>query len=213
MRRGQATANLGDFDSGLRDVRRAIEMNAKNGDYYEALALLQLDTGNVADAAAAMDKAGKLDASHGSGAAVIVYYLAGKLDRAEAAIATGIGSDPSYPYWPIWRALVQRAGGDQGGALQTLDQGLRLGPQWPAPVMQFLAGKITESKLRALANSGDQKTRAERLCEVEFYRGESAYLAGAKATAKSAMQAATGARIYYYLEDAGARARLAQLNQ
>ena len=212
MRRGTATANLGDFDSGLRDVQRSIAMNPKNGGYYEELALLQLDTGNVADAMQAIDKTKELNASYAGSTAVIVYYVAGKLDQAEAAIAKGIESDASYPYWPIWRSLVQRAGGDESGAMQTLDQGLRLGSQWPAPVMQFLAGKITESKLRTLANAGDQKTRTERLCEVEFYRGERAYLAGDKATAKAAMQAATGARIYYYLEDAAARARLAQLN-
>ncbi len=130
-------------------------------------------------------------------------------------IDRGRKEQPAYPYWPIWRALLRKSAGDEAGAKQILEEGLRMvGAQWPAPIMKFMGGELSESKLRGFANdSGDQKTRSERLCEVEFYRGEVAYLAGDKATAKAAMQAAMGARIYYYLEDAAARTRLAQLNR
>ena len=103
-----------------------------------------------------------------------------------------------------------RAAGESSGARQILADGLRkVGTDWPAPLMRYMTGEYSESKLRTLANAGDQRTRAEQLCELEFYRGELAYLAGDKATAQAAMRAATGPRIFYYLEDAAARARLA----
>jgi lipoprotein NlpI len=212
--RAVVLGDLGDANSALIAIKRAIAMKADDSSFYDELAVLQLAAGDVADASAAVDKAISIDNGYWSGTAVITYYLAGDREKAGAMIDRGYKEQPSYPYWPIWRALVQKSAGDEAGAQQTLAAGLRIvGTRWPAPLIKFMAGGLSESKLRGFANTGDQRTRSEQLCEVEFYRGELAYLAGDKATAKAAMRAATTARIYYYLEDAAAHARLAQLSQ
>jgi carboxyl-terminal processing protease len=206
--------DLGDFDQALRTIKRAIGMKSDDSDYYDERALLELASGDVAAAVSAVGDAINVDSSYWSGSAVIAYYVAGDLAKADAMIDKGAKAQPDYPYWPIWRSLVRKAGGDQAAAAASLDQGLKMvGSKWPAPIMQFLAGTISEGRLRTLANTGDQRTRAEQLCEVEFYRGEAAYLAGDKATARQAMKAAAGVRIFYYLEDAAARARLTQIGQ
>jgi lipoprotein NlpI len=211
--RGVALGDLGSFDAALADVKRAIGMKSDVSDYYSQLGLLQLADGSIEDSIAAIDKASSLSDTYWSGTAVIGYYLGENYQKSIEMIDKGFKEDPDYPYWPIWRAMSQAASGDKGAARQTLADGLRkFGAKWPAPLMRFMIGEISESKLRELANAGDQRTRSEQLCEVEFYRGEMAYLAGDKATAKAAMKAAAGVRIYYYLEDAAARARLAQLN-
>ncbi|MES1151718.1 MAG: tetratricopeptide repeat protein, partial [Dongia sp.] len=211
--RGVALGDLGSFDAALSDVKRAIEMKSDVSDYYGQLGLLQLADGSIEDAVAATDKAVSLSDAFWSGTAVIAYYLGENYPKSIEMIDKGAKEQPDYPYWPIWRAMSQSASGDKSAAQQTLADGLRkVGAKWPAPLMRFMTGEISESKLRELANMGDQRTRSERLCELEFYRGEMAYQAGDKVTAKAAMNAAAGARIYYYLEDAAARARLAQLD-
>ncbi|MBW8755491.1 MAG: hypothetical protein JF595_15365 [Sphingomonadales bacterium] len=79
--------------------------------------------------------------------------------------------------------------------------------------MEYLAGRLPESKLRAAAAAADAKTQTQQLCETNFYIGEMAYLAGDKANARASMQAAIATRVYSYLELAAAKARLAQLNR
>jgi lipoprotein NlpI len=107
-----------------------------------------------------------------------------------------------------------RAKGDAAGADQALADGLKaIKPtDWPTPMLQYMLGKISDDRMRALADTGDAKIRNERLCEISFYRGELAYLAGDKETARAAMQVAVGTKVYYYVEYAAAKARLAQLH-
>ena len=66
---------------------------------------------------------------------------------------------------------------------------------------------------RPASSSGDSQTQAERLCEIRYYGGVHALLAGDKAAARGAMRAALDTRIYHYLEFIAAAGRLALLNQ
>jgi lipoprotein NlpI len=130
---------------------------------------------------------------------------------AEAAMK----QQPAYPYFYIWKALALKAGGDELGSVTTLSEAkMAIGKtDWPQPLIEFLAERIPESRLRALAATGNAKLQSERLCEIDFYIGEVAYLSGDKAAAKTAFQASAGSRVYYYLELAAAQVRLGQLNR
>ncbi|HVZ00984.1 MAG TPA: caspase family protein [Dongiaceae bacterium] len=213
--RGVMRGNLGDFDGAREDVRRAIALKAGVPDYYNELSFLDLVAGDAAAGAKALDQAGAGDPKFWSTTAFAVYYFDGAMDKALEQAERSIKDSPDYAYGWVWKSLVQRAGGDVAGANQSLADGLKaIKPtDWPTPLLQFMSGKISEERMRVLANSGDLKTRNERLCEVSFYRGELAYLAGDKDTARAAMQVALGTRIYYYVEYAAAKARLARLGQ
>ncbi len=211
--RGTALSALGDFAAGRADVESAIALNAGDTSYYEQLAAIHLAEGDPEAALAAVEQATKVDPGYWGLTGMITHYLAGAFDRTKAMAAAAIKDAPDYPYTYIWKALAQKAAGDNAAAVATLDAGkMAVGKtDWPVPVMDYLAGRISESKLRALAQSADAKTEAERLCEANFYIGEAAHLAGDRAAAKAALQAAVDTRIYHYLELAAAKARLAQL--
>jgi carboxyl-terminal processing protease len=211
--RGTALADLGEFDAARVDVARAIEMKPDETSYYDQLAAIDLAKGDAAAAVADVERSAAASPDYWGAAAMLAYYLVGKFDRTIAMAEAGQKAEPDYPYFAIWKALAQRASGDQAGSIATLDAGRTAfgSAGWPAALMDYLGGKISETKLRALAASNDPKTQSERLCEINFYLGEVAYIAGDKAAARKALQAAADSRIYNYLELMAARARLANL--
>jgi lipoprotein NlpI len=173
-----------------------------------------LAQGNVAAAAADLDRVAAIQKDYWSDTGFFVDYFAGHIDKALAMTDSGIKGDSGYQYWWLWKALALKAQHDEAGAQQALADGLqKLGDSdWPAPILKFAAGKISEAEFRRLANA-DPSEEAGRLCEYDFYRGELAYLAGDRATTREAMGAAIASRNYDYLEYDGAQARLALLNQ
>jgi len=211
--RGVMRGNLGDFDGARTDVQHAISMKSDVTDYYNELAFLELVRGDAASAAKVLDKVSG-DPAFWTTTAYVTYYFSGAMDKSLEQSGRGIKGSPDYAYGWVWKSLAQRAKGDVVGAHQSLADGLKAAKpgEWPAPMLQYMLGQISEDRMRAIANAGDLKTRNERLCEISFYRGELAYLAGDKETARAAMQVAVGTRIYYYVEYAAAKARLAQLN-
>jgi len=213
--RGVTLGDIGDISSALSDVQRAIQMKADSSNYYDELAFLRLANGEIDPAEQAMDHAISVDSTFWSGTGIFTYYLGGRLKDALGLIDAGMKNNPDYSYWELWKALAQKAQYDDAGAAATLAAGIRRikKNEWPRPLLEYAAGNINEARLRALAQSLDRKTAAERLCEISYYIGELAYLKGDKATARAAMQAAVDARIYHYLEYAAAQTRLAQLNR
>jgi lipoprotein NlpI len=212
--RGVTRADLGDFGGALDDVKHAIDMKTGSSDAYNELSFIELVQGDPGAAVKAADQALAVDPTFWSTSAFAVYYFGGAMDKAADQAERSIKAGPDYPYAWVWKSLVQRARGDIAGANESIASGLKaIKPtEWPTPMLQFMAGKISESRLQELAAAGDLKTRTERLCEISFYRGELAYLAGDKSLARAAMQVAIGTRVYYYVEYAAAKARLAQLN-
>jgi uncharacterized caspase-like protein/lipoprotein NlpI len=211
--RGAALEYVGAFDLARADVEAAIKLGGDNVDYYDQLAAIDLALGDVEAAVTDTDRAAAVGQGYYGGSGILTYYLAGKQDRATALAEAGIKDQPDYPYFYIWKALALKATHDDAAAATTLADGVRAFGKtgWPLPIMQYLAGGISESKLRALAASSDPKVQAQRLCEIDFYTGEIAYLAGDAAASRAAMQTAVGSRVYQYLEFVAAKARLAQL--
>jgi uncharacterized caspase-like protein/lipoprotein NlpI len=211
--RGTALADLGEFEAARPDLERAIKLKADDASYYDQLGAVDLALGDAPAAVAAVERGVAASPNYYGGAAILAYYLVGKRDRAIAMAEAGIKDQPDYPYFYIWKALALKAAHDDGAAATALADGARAygKTDWPVPLMDYLAGRISESKLRALAESKDAKVEAQRLCEIGFYTGEVAYLAGDSVRAKAGLQTAIGTRIYPYLEFVAAKARLAQL--
>ena len=76
---------------------------------------------------------------------------------------------------------------------------------------EVLSGARTLSEARVAAKSKDANEQFERLCALNFFAGEWAYLAGDKDAARAALQAALDTRAYWMLEFAAAKARLANM--
>jgi lipoprotein NlpI len=207
-------AALGDFDTGKLDVNRAIGLK-DDPQYYAKLAEIELARGNFDGAKTAAERALKLNPGYASLSLAMVDYFAGSLDAAASQIGSAAGAKGADYHVMLWKALILRAKGDTAGSDQALEASASaLGTaSWPMPLFDFMRGKISADKLRLAGKSGEPREQAEKLCETDFYIGETANLAGDKATAGRALQDATGTRIFYYPEYAGAKARLALLNR
>ena len=110
------------------------------------------------------------------------------------------------------RLLMHLAHAD--GATQTLETARgALGKDWPAPIYDYLTGKLSESKLAISAKSSDRMAFAERLCTAKFFAGEWTFLSGDTDQARALLQDATGTQAFYRLEFAAAKGRLAHMTK
>lgn len=213
MYRGAVARRLGDFDTAEADIERAIAMKSDNTDYYDELSYLHLYSGDIAAAVADTDTALSHDAGYRSAAGIFALYFARRLDDAIAMADRARDDDPGFLYWWIWKAMAQRAKGDAAGAAATLAEGRAVfgTPAWPVPLLDYIAGTISEAEVRRLAGSDNAKTASEQLAEVDFYTGERLALAGEREAAMAAFKRTKDSRIYYYIETMVAPAWIAFL--
>jgi tetratricopeptide (TPR) repeat protein len=206
--RGIAAAGLGDFSKARDEVKRAL-LSKDSAEYYETLGEYQLALGDLDEVKVSLERGRKIDPNRTSLTLAVLDYYTGNLDRAlsEASAASG-----DSPYAPIWKALVQKAKGDDAGAMQTLESARgALGKDWPAPVYDYLAGKIPEGKLTTSAKTSDRTAFAERLCIAKFFAGEWAFRSKDNDAGRTLLQDAAGTQAFYRLEFAAAKARLANM--
>ena len=65
--------------------------------------------------------------------------------------------------------------------------------QWPAPVIRFYLGQLTQEAVLAAAEDPDATKKKEQVCDANFFSGELALQRGAKAEATRLFRlAATG---------------------
>lgn len=122
--------------------------------------------------------------------------------------------DPKDAYAPLWRYLADVRAEDAWGAFinlrssweHNLDQF-----KWPAPVAQFLLGKLSIEALRRAAKQGDAKTRAEQSCEVDYYLGQWHLMHGHWDDARALFQQAVATCPKAFYEYLGAVAALKPL--
>jgi lipoprotein NlpI len=208
--RGIAAAGFGDFAKARDEVKRAL-LSKDSAQYYETLGEYQLALGDLDEVKVSLERGRKIDPNASSLTLAVLDYYTGDLDRAltEARAAATKGESP---YAAAWVALMQKAKGDDAGATQTLEAARgALGKDWPAPIYDYLTGKIPDGKLAASAKTSDRTAFAERLCIAKFFAGEWAFRSKDNDAARAALQDATGTQAFYRLEFAAAKGRLANM--
>jgi lipoprotein NlpI len=210
--RGIAAAGFGDFAKARDEVKRAL-LSKDSAQYYETLGEYEMALGNPDAVKVALERGRKIEPKATSLTLAALDYYTGNLDLAlpEASSAANGGESP---YAPIWQALVQKAKGDAAGATQTLEtaRGV-LGKDWPAPIYDYLLGKMPEGKMVTSAKTSDSTAFAERLCIAKFFAGEWMFLSGDTDGARARLQDATGTQAFYRLEFAAAKGRLAHMTK
>ncbi|MBW8755489.1 MAG: hypothetical protein JF595_15355, partial [Sphingomonadales bacterium] len=206
--RGLAYTGIGDFEQARLEVKRAL-LTKDDPAYYEKLAEIEITLGDLDAAKTALDRGKKLDSWRHSLILLAAHYFTGAMDQAEGQGAVV----PDDSNAALWNAILRRARGDKEGAAQILaSTRLEIGKRdWPGPIFDTLLGKLTPAKARAAARGKPNATEFERLCKLNFFLGEWAYLSGDKEAARAALQAAVDTRAYYMLEYAAAKARLANM--
>jgi tetratricopeptide (TPR) repeat protein len=156
-------------------------MDKAIADYTRALAIQPSDIANRTSRAEAYEQTGRNDLAAADYDALIQfnprgpfgYQARGRLNlilgrnaAAAADLARAIALKPTDPYTVLWLHLArERAGTDDQAELQAnitkLDRAA-----WPAPVLSFIAGKITDDELLAAAAKGEGAAKPTRACEA-----------------------------------------------
>jgi lipoprotein NlpI len=117
--------------------------------------------------------------------------------------------DPASVYAALWLDVADRRS-NQPSTLKQSAAKLDL-RQWPGPIVYLFLGRTSPEQALAAANHANARTRATRICEVNFYAGELALAQGNNQEAQRRMQLAVSDCPPGLIELTSARAELRAL--
>jgi tetratricopeptide (TPR) repeat protein len=133
--RGLAAFNMEDFDEALNSFERATADMPMNGFFYESLAWTHMCRGEFSESVQAAKQA------------TLIYQQNGE--------------SPAYPLLIAYFSSIET--GDLAGTARTLRYAIKNRPtnqRWPAPVFDFLAGRIEQNQLLSFVTDKAQETEA-----------------------------------------------------
>jgi len=168
-----------DFPAARADVEHALALDPKSPVVLRLRGVLRNNAGDHAGALADYEAAHAL-APRPDDPFVIgsTQFLMRQFGDAAASLARRPPPAPDGLYWRIWRylALARLTGMERAGG--ALGPGTPPGPglPWPAPVIDFLRGSISEGALLADAKRSQDARDLSQVCEAHFYLAEDAVL-------------------------------------
>lgn len=207
VNRGIAYAGKGDTDRAIAEFTTALMLDGSDAAAYRNRGDAYVDKGDFALAREDYDEAIRRapddpDAYRSRG---YLHFYAGKFSAAADDLARVLAAEPDDVYAVIWSHLAaERAGKpNDDGRLKRSAAG---NTDWPVQVIELLLGSRTPQAALAAASTPAQQ------CEAQFYVGEWKLIAGDKAGAAAAWQAAVKRCPKSFTEYKGARAELKRFN-
>ena len=211
----------GDYTGAAQDLRRAHACRPHDADILARLAGVLFDARDFRGTRAALDASLAIDAR-----LVETNRLAGNLDYVEEKWADAMArfryvaaSDDDrdkagYGQLMFW--LAQRRAGVAKPEFVTRMPG----EGWPAPLLKYMRGEITEAGLVEPIRAGDDESNEqentstdERLCEALFYVGEEHWARGEPEVARDYFAALVNIKVIYFLEHGLALAEISKLRK
>jgi len=214
LRRGQVALALGAVDAANADLEQALVLDPTALEAHSERIVARLAAGDIPGATQASDAIQQADPTVWTINAVAAYYLAGRLDDAEAMAERLTRGEPGYARGWIWKSLVLKAQGRDGEAFDLLQNAIESAGtrDWPVPVLEWMQGKRTADRLRVAAKAGgDPKAALTQIAEADFFLGEAAYTDGDRAAAEKLLGQAIDAKVPDSLAAAAAQALLAKM--
>jgi len=216
--RGMARCSKGDYDKAIADLDKAIELDPKNAraSYWRGLAYCW--KGDYAKAIADCTRAIELDPEDGRGSyyRACAYSMQHRWSDAQADLRRccewADSKMQDYAHLMLWVV------GSQWGQKEAADKELaayfdkrdNAADPWPAPIAEFLLGKISEGNLMAAAASPDASKEQARRTEGWYYAGMKRLLSGDKAAAADCFRKCVAmgrkGRVNYYCAQAELKA-------
>jgi lipoprotein NlpI len=168
-----------DFPAARADVDRALALDPKSPVVLRLRGVLRNNAGDHAGALADYEAAHAL-APRPDDPFIIgsTQFLMRQFGDAAASLARRPPPPPEGLYWRLWRylALARLTGMERASG--ALGPGTPPGPglPWPAPVIDYLRGAISEAALLADAKRSQDTRDLSQVCEAHFYLGEDALL-------------------------------------
>lgn len=204
--RASMRERAGDLAGASADLDRALDLTPRSGLARARRGFLRLLRGDVGGAHADYEMDTRLRPEHARAHLDlgIVRALEGDRDGAIESLAKAVALAPDDVYGPLWLAGV-------GGPRDPLER-VADSKKWPAPIVRFYLGKLSQEELLAEAKRAPApKEQNEHLCEATTFAALEAEHAGDPARARALYEASIATGITNYYESAWARVRLGQL--
>ena len=209
--RGLAYRGKHDYERALADFDQAILLAPSDARLYTDRGLTRELLGDYAEAIRDFDRAISFKPNHAPAieSRGRTYFYLGNFAQSAADLQRGLSLDSANTEVALWLHLArQRLGQDDARDFEAhvtpIDSA-----QWPAPVVAYFLGRLSEDSLRAAAVA-DSAERGQR-CGVGFYLGQAALIEGRAAEAAKLFQATRAGCAKELSEHRGAVAELRRL--
>jgi tetratricopeptide (TPR) repeat protein len=176
----------------IADYTEALRIDPGDSSARTARADTYEEMGRYADAAADYDTWIQQNpkAAFGYWARGRLALVQGKAGPAAADLAKAVSLKPTDPYNVLWLHLARaKLGADDTAELKA--NAARAGRAiWPAPVLDYLTGKIEAPALLAKAGEGAGKARAGQICEADLFLGQTDLAKGRRSEGLERLEAA-----------------------
>jgi Tetratricopeptide repeat len=211
----QAYSNMGRHSQALEAYSKAIDCNPRADFLHAELAASLLDLGRYRDARTETQRQLRLGRAN-----FTLFTLITQLDFIEdrwpdainsaRAAATAAPNDEQATYWQcfLWLAQVH------AGVSEPVLVKRRIAETWPAPILESLQGKITETELvESVAQEHDLQRQRDILAEALFYTGQRRLATHHIDEAVSYFTATVDLKVLYFIEHQLATAELKKLHR
>ena len=209
-----ARASLGDYQGAVVAYEDALACEPRAASLQESLAAELFHSGRLVEARAAAERGRAIDAE----VAALDSMLA-QLDLIEERWADAVArlrtlavteTDPERTqYWLCFLWLAQRRA---GVAKPDLPTSRIADGTWPAPILDALRGRESESDVvDEIRDEDDDTRRREELVEALYYIGQSRLAAGETQIARRYFAATVNLKVLYFIEHHMALAELKKM--
>jgi len=209
--RGLAYRGKGDYERALADFDQAILFAPSDARLYTDRGLAYELLGDYVNAIRDFDRAISFKPNHAPAIEFRgrTHFYLGNFAQSAADLQRGLSLDSANTEVALWLHLARRRLGQDDAR----DFEAHVAPidsaQWPAPVVAYFLGRMSEDSLRAVAVA-DSSGRGQR-CSVAFYLGQAALIEGHAAAAAKLFQATRAECAKELSEHRGAVAELQRL--
>ncbi len=210
--RSGVRATLKNYEGALADADAAIANGMRTTQIYLTRAWWRWAQGDYARAIEEYDEALKLDPRHAGalGGRGRHLFYARRFEAAENDFATLLAIRPNG-FDSIWLSLSRSRRGLDGSAVLKEGVAKLKDGEWPAPILQYLRGRVDGEALIAATANVDENKRKSQECEARFYMAARFITDGQTSAARPLLEKARDECPRNYIEYEAALVELTKL--
>lgn len=184
---------LGQSDRAIADFSAAVRLQPTNAGFLTNRANAYLTMERYPEALADFDRAIQIDPGQAA------FYLgrgrarlyAGQLAASTTDFLTALRIRPENPYPVIWLHMARTHLGEDDKAEFSANAKEIRRDIWPGPLLDFYLGTADAQQVRDTSLKGPPQTKDNRVCEADFFIGDSDRHAGKSIEARAILQDVT----------------------
>lgn len=212
--RGLSYSNRKDYDLAIQDYNEAIRLNPNYALAFNNRANAYRNKRDYEHALADYEAAARIDPKAARHKLIgYTLFFMERVALSAQAMEQALKAAPRDIYAILWRYLARAK--EKGMDIASRELGERAvnlnETRWPAPVVNYFLGRISENEMYAAAENSDPKKSREQICEANFYSAQAKLLRNATGEAIALLRAAEKDCPPNFFEAHGASAELRRL--